>query len=270
VLKHQNLIALVTLILTCLSVSCVNLPSATSGNVGSISPVAENQTSADAQIVEKSTGLPVPMPAMEPQTEEEAVYSAVFEKEDIVAIKHLFHRDHPVEGIVLLYSTTETTKNLRKDFDVWAKDRFSGISDETIADFLSRNEVASHLSNDLRIGVPYIMDVNYNMIKDRAKTQFITDDEYKRLCGKGLSVTEEERNRMDDKLNEFYVMLRDNYPTLRSVNTVSHVGFNKAHTQALLKMSRYANELDGWGGLVFLNKVDARWIIIEVQISYVS
>ena len=127
------------------------------------------------------------------------------------------------------------------------------------------NEDLIALPVGMKIGVSYVMltDDDYKQIIENAKPRFISDaeeDDLKRKAGAG-SISEEEYTKLYEKLNPFWISLREAYPGLSSCNQVSRVGFNIVHTQALVDQVCRRSDGSSWSGLVFLKKVDGRWII---------
>ena len=114
-----------------------------------------------------------------------------------------------------------------------------GVEEETLDDYCNKNQVESQL-------IPGDLGVNY------------------------VLVSEEEMSGLFENRGNGWASFRKKYPSANGLLTFSRVGFNKAHTQALVYVGWSCDFTCGNGGYVLLQKHGNKWSLKSVGGGWLS
>jgi hypothetical protein len=118
--------------------------------------------------------------------------------------------------------------------------RLSDLEAETLASFQSRNEESTAITEDMDLGIPYVL---------------LTRADFDAIFAPNTS-----------GWDVFYTR----YPNSPGMTTVSAVGFNTDLTQALVYIGTTSHWLAGAGYYLLLEKEDLTWRISEQVLAWIS
>jgi hypothetical protein len=114
-----------------------------------------------------------------------------------------------------------------------------GLSKETLASFVGRNQNPAPLTADMQLGVPYVL------------------------------LTEEELAEISSQ-PDWGKVLSERYPNSGGYKVFSRAGFNRRLDQALVYVAHIAGPLMGGGFYYLMEKQDGRWIIKDQSLAWIS
>jgi hypothetical protein len=162
------------------------------------------------------------------------------DEQDVQAVYATLLKDYPGTTAVLREDTSgDTFTQDEQEARGYIKSNFPNISDETVNAYLARNAAPTKLPADMDLGVSYTL---------------LTTPEFLEITGK----------------SNWGEVLKERYPGSEGVTAFSRVGFNSAHTQALVYVTRVLAPLIGEGGYYLLEYDQGKWEIIDQYINVMS
>jgi len=177
-----------------------------------------------------STALPTPT-APDIETEEEAVYAALFEEM------------YGEPQMLALMAETETSPMSTENTDStleYVLSQMSEVDEETVAGFRVRNDAAYPLRPDMDLGLPYVL------------------------------LTRDDVDEIFDVNTSGWDVFYTRYPNSPGLTSVSRVGFNADFTQALVYIGTQSHWLAGSGHYVLLEKTGGRWQVEQQVMTWIS
>lgn len=126
----------------------------------------------------------------------------------------------------------------------YIKRKLSGVRSETLANYISRNNISFELKNDFNIS---------------PAVNFITEEDL-------VSVRRQEKADLGESFKKAF---KEKFSTNLQIS-FSRVGFNQKRNQALLQVGYNCGTTCGEGNYVLLTKKNDRWIIKKKIISWIS
>jgi hypothetical protein len=167
---------------------------------------------------------PTPSPA-DVEREEQAIYASFFSEGAGTA--------------VILQNTDTFSADDSPAYLESITSGLDGLSKETLASFVGRNQNPAPLSADMQFGVPYVL------------------------------LTEEELAEISSQ-PDWGKVLNDRYPNSGGYKVFSRAGFNRTLDQALVYVAHIAGPLMGGGFYYLMEKQDGRWVIKDQSLAWIS
>lgn len=173
-----------------------------------------------------SVFTPKPTPsAADIEREEQAIYSYFASGADL--------------ALILQDTSTSMTDDNPQQIMDYVKSGLKSVSNETLDNFITRNNQASPLSPDMDLGVKYTL---------------ISPDELHQITSK----------------SNWGEVLAEKYPGAHGYMMFSHVGFNNSLDQAVIYVGDMAGPLMGSGYYYLMEKKDGEWVIKEQIMVWIS
>jgi hypothetical protein len=147
-----------------------------------------------------------------------------------------------VRGDTRLMVITDPTCCNQEDLDVWRLKELEPLSPDTLTNLKEANKQGTHLKRAFTLSVAYVL-VDYNQIEELF-APMVLDEEWKK----------------------FYSL----YPKANGYLRLSHVGFNKDFTEALLSTGWMRGEREGEGKYFLLSKVEDKWRVQRSVGTWIS
>lgn len=147
----------------------------------------------------------------------------------------------PVSGTALILQSTSTgmsEENPQQAID-YVKSGLTGVSNETLKNFLERNKQPSQLSNDMQLGIDYVL------------------------------LGEEELYKITSQ-PDWLEVLNQKYPNSNGYIMLSRVGFNKSLDQAVIYVGNMLAPLSGAGYYYLMEKDNGEWKMMQQVMVWIS
>jgi hypothetical protein len=165
------------------------------------------------------------------ETEEQAIYTAVFEELYGEPQMYVIMSDTAVsiQGVEGMDAALETIGA-----------QMTGVDEETAASFRDRNEASFPVPANMDLDLPYVL------------------------------LTSTEMDQIFDINTSSWDVFYTRYPNSPGITTISRIGFNTDYTQALVYTGTMSHWLAGAGFYIFLEKSSGEWLVMTKVMAWIS